>query len=191
MIFSFCLFACLYGLFLFICREVTERDHLFIDIDVHGPLFVSLMPMHSWMSRFVARERLTVAHILSVAALAEIATAIIERVVVAVVALFAVLAIKNEPMHHWSTVRSPGVPRLGAVCPLSTPIPLHQPFIVNGVYDGDLAFCERDKSDRLILRLNNRRALAAWTGHDLTSNEIAVFGRFSIVANIGSYPLGE
>ena len=39
-----------------------------------------------------------------------------------------------------------------------------------------------DEFDRLVLRLDNRFAFDAILGHDLTSNEIAVFDRISIVA---------
>jgi hypothetical protein len=44
-----------------------------------------------------------------------------------------------------------------------------------------LAFCQWNKFDRLIERLDNRLALDATLGHNLTSNEIAVFNRFFII----------
>jgi hypothetical protein len=102
--------------------------------------------------------------------------------VIAVIAELSRLEAKNYPVHHRASMVALCVERLRTLVPKGIPVPRHQADVFGSVYDGDLALSERDEFDRLIKRLDNRLAHYATFGHDLTSNEIAVFDRVSIVA---------
>ena len=173
--------ACLYGLFLFVFWEVSKANLFLVEMDVNRPFFVTLMPVNTSMAGFVIREWAAILHLLRSRSLAEIGAAIVQSIVVYVVAKLALHAAKNNAMHSGTAVGPFGIEGFGCFAPMSVPIPLHQEVINVGIDDSDISMRERNVSDRLVLRLNNRRALAAWTGHDLTSNEIAVFDRISII----------
>ena len=73
------------------------------------------------------------------------------------------------------------VKALGQGTPPSLPVKAHCILKSVCAYFGNLALCEGNVTNRLILRLNNRLAHNATFGHESTSNGLAVFGRILII----------
>ena len=153
-------------------------------------LQVAFVPNHSGNSSCAIAVTAVVLAILCLRAMPKIVTSIVEGVSVAVISFSRVSPFKpnNLSVHQYvptfalGPVSSISVERLSTWIPQRGPVPLHEPFVVSGIDDSDLALSKRDEFDRLVLRLDNRFAFDAILGHDLTSNEIAVFDRISIVA---------
>jgi hypothetical protein len=112
-----------------------------------------------------------------------IAATIIQRIAVSVVNSYSYRFVNdshNLALHGdmvctiavlWIAPRSVNVEFLGRRFPSGVPVPLHEPLVIGSVNDGVLPESQRDKSDRLILRLDNLVAFHAVL-HNPTSHEI-------------------
>jgi len=158
--------------------SVTNRDL---------PKMVSLVPCDPRYSRSVGGKNFVILGILRCCALAKIGTAVVKSVAVNMVNDFAWTRTYDQSVHPDGNPFFLPNNHAGSVkvvlgnASSKTPVPFHQPVVVVGIDNGNFSSCERNKFDRLVERLNNRFALDAKLGHDLTPNEIAVFNRFSIV----------
>lgn len=123
----------------------------------------------------VGREHSSVTAVLRSGRYAEIAVAIIkgltgfDMVSLAWITLFQP---KDFAMHVYSLPAN-SIKTFGWFIPASAPIPLIKKLVAVSGDNRVESFCQGNKLDRLIGRLNNRFASNAILGHDLTSNEIA------------------
>ena len=71
------------------------------------------------------------------------------------------------------TIFPGGVIALSVRFPDRLPVPLHEPFVIGGVYDGNLPLSERNDAIGWVERLNNRFAMhAVLASHGLSTTEI-------------------
>lgn len=151
------------------------------------PEVVSFVPCDPGHTRSIGGKNFVILGILRCRALAKVGTAVVKSVTINMVNDFALTRAYDYSVHPDGNPFFLPNNHAGSVkvvlgnAPGEAPVPFHQPVVVVGIDDGNFSSCERNKFDRLVERLNNRFALDAKLGHDLTSNEIAVFNRFSIV----------
>ncbi|HYR42159.1 MAG TPA: hypothetical protein VER98_03980 [Terriglobia bacterium] len=114
----------------------------------------------------------TIAAILRMTARSEIVTSIIKTVAVVVVSING-LMINQNAMHvnELAIGATPNRIETSFVFQCA-PVPLHQPIVIGSIYDGVVAFGQRDKFDRLVLRLDDFVSRHTIFLHDLTSNKI-------------------
>ncbi len=180
MLFNLCHSACKESVILI--AEITEVCAFSICVYVCLPNLISTVPYHTGIPAFVVFVAPAILAILLASSYAKVVAPIVQCVAVTMIALyFWISQTENKTMHQWPIVRSPSIKRMSRYIPECVPIPTHQPFIVESINNGNVAICQRNKFDRLIERLDNRLALDSILGHDLTSNEMAVFNRISIV----------
>jgi hypothetical protein len=165
--------------------EISQVYSFPTSVDVNLPSFISLLPYHASMTTFVIFESTAILHTFITGHVTKIVAAIVKRIAVLMIDLsLRIGSAKDKAVHKWTAVTGPRVKRFGSFVPLSTPRNNDDAIIFNGINGSNLPFCEANEFDSLILRLNNRLAVDALLGHDLTSNEIAVFDRFSILPEL-------
>jgi hypothetical protein len=126
--------------------------------------------VHSHKSAGIVRWFSSVPGILNASRFSQICPAIIKRVVVDVIGH----ASKNFRVHVTSVSTSAAsIKTLRMGIPFCTPVPLIEPFVVNGIDNCRLALRERDKTVGCIERLDNCVSFHA-VFHSLTSNEIVI-----------------
>lgn len=151
------------------------------NIDESLPSVLARYPVDSRMSRFAVAAKNTIVRVFGVRSFPKVGSSVVERVMVSMVGDVSRFWVRYLVVHSHHPIRSglgnplvsSGVKRFCVLVPSGVPIPLDQPFEVGCIHDCDLSLSERDVSDRLILRLNNRLAVHAKFGHDPTSNRIA------------------
>lgn len=153
-----------------------------IDPNAGFPFSPILTPKHTLETARIVEWFFLVSEILGVRTLTEIRSAVVERVVVTVVNLFAHLTTKNESLHVSTFLGS--IKTIGRGTPRGVPIPLIEPIEISGVNDDILPLRERDKTVGCVERLNNFVSLNTELFHFPTSNGILKFSRHSIIIAI-------
>lgn len=179
-VFIFCLKACAQGICpLFMVAKMFAFPP---KANTYLPSFHIWTPVNAGVSRRSVRANSSILCLLRICALPKIAASIIERISVPMVDLyFWISDTKDKTVHSWSTVTGSSVERLGSWMPKSIPRAFHDAFVVACINNRDLTFRQRNESDILVSRLNNRFAGNAILGHDLSITEIAVFDRSFIL----------
>ncbi len=116
--------------------------------------------------------------VLSLRTPSKIKPAVVESEMVFMVGKFSGIAPRYKVVHvdHLDRVLGSdlpeGVKAVSLLVVLGSPIPLHEPIVIGSINDGVLTFGKGDKSDRLILRLNDFVSDNTGFLHGLTSNKI-------------------
>lgn len=177
----FSLLTALYGFFSAI--EVSKVCAFAIGIYICCPFVISFMPLNTCMAAFAIFVGSAILSILFTCSGTQIRATIIERISIPMIALNRWISkSKDKSVHQWSSMRSAGIERFGTWIPLRVPQNIQDTFVIGCINNRNLSLCERNKSYRLILRLNNRFAGNAILDHDSTSNGIAAFSRIAIIA---------
>lgn len=135
--------------------EVTKVLTFPVCVYICGPALISLVITDTGSAGLAIRKYATVLHVLAARALAQVGAAIIQGVVVPVISKFSMRQTEDHLVHERAPVSSACVKRARAFIPEGVPSCLRQPSVVSGVHDGVVAMRERDKFDRLVLRLDN------------------------------------
>jgi hypothetical protein len=156
----------------------VPEEYLFAPhFDSRRPFSVRLVPVHAAITGCVISLHVGIRMVLGNRGWSKIFSPIIEAVSVLVIYVGQVcranLTVHVNQRSRFFSVPPDCVEAVGGREPVSAPIPLVEPIKVCRVNDGDLPLGQWDVSDRLILRLNDRLAVHAALGHNLTSNEIA------------------
>lgn len=156
-------------------RVVSQVDMNPIQARLCLPVSVAFRPRNTFKTRSIFGHLFSIGLVLGLGAGPEIQAAIIECILVLMIGIYALLICqrtvhKDHPSVGYDTFKASCVEPI--LCSESVPIPLHEPFVVGSIYNGNLSFGESDKSDRLVGRLDNGFAGNAILRHGLTSNEI-------------------
>lgn len=143
------------------------------------PFSCRFIPTDSSVSACIRSTHFCVISILCMCGFTEIPSSIIECVAIFVVSFFLWCAVQNNSVHtnYFPFVSSDGIKAFGVVIPLSTPVPLVEPFEIFGVNDGVLPLRQWDKAIGLVERLNNCVSFHA-AFHWSTSNGLLKFSRY-------------
>lgn len=120
-----------------------------------SPCFPKLTPIHTFVAARLCKGLALVHKVLTVRAWPNVFSFVVQTVTIPVVILWGVdnpSTFSNCSVHPNIVVPhsivslgipevSPGNPELGGV-----PLPLHEPFVINGVNDGEFTLCERDEA---------------------------------------------
>jgi len=161
--------------------EVSQMTRLPVVKNRRLPHLHVFSPPYSNVATFVVASCFTILSVLLISCNAKIITTVIQCIAILMITFNRwICQAKDQTVHQFSMSLS-GIIAFGPGVPISIPRPLHQPFVISNIDSCNLAFCQWNKFDRLIERLDNRLALDATLGHNLTLNEIAVFNRFFII----------
>jgi hypothetical protein len=165
--------------------EKTQVSTLTAGSYISLPLFAMFVPRYSFESAGVARTPFAVHVILRVIAFAQILSAVVQRVMVPMVAFFILVTRQNYLMHSssFSANASNSVKTFSICIPFRTPNELGQPRKISGIDDGVLALRERYQSVGLVERMNNRMAFHA--GHRSSEKGLLLFSRQFYQISVG------
>jgi len=158
-------------------NKVSKKNLLSFDFYGNSPLIFGCVPTHSFMPRSVIRLFICVGMTLRMSRWTQVRATVIQAITVFVVNVWEIswanLTVHVNKVLAFCLSITNSIKRISTWKIMGTPIPLHQPFVIGYIHNSNLSSCQRNISDRLILRLDNRLASNATFGHDLTSNEIA------------------
>jgi len=151
-----------YGLLVILI--VAEVGSVFVNGDVNDPASTVFVPKDSRHPRFTIGPHSLVLYILRLTADTKIIHAVVEGVVVPMISKSAIVICQSQKLSvHFNQCfsclfSSTCIKRLSTFRPFDAPIPLHEPFVLDSIYDCVLALRERDEADSLIERLDHLMA---------------------------------
>jgi hypothetical protein len=157
-------------------HEESYVDSLSARVNHSSPFFSPGVPSHTFVAAFVSSPLTLVERVLLVRCLPEIVTAIVQSVVIFVVALFVRTAAKNDTVHLPSAAFLMLPPASEVLGPLRVksfsergvtgkPKPLVEPIVVRSIDNGILALREWDQTIGCVERLSNGMPLFRRSGH--------------------------
>lgn len=167
----------------FLGVETTQVNASASSLDTRNPSPVS--PVNPFYSASVVAFLSRIKSVLTRSAGTQILFSVIKAIAVLVVYVWTRPVVEYEAMdlndsRFIMAIREMpdalNVIRMRGFVPMSKPVVLHKAFVIVAIDDGILPLCERNKFDRLILRLDDCMSVHAVL-HGLTSNEIVMSGR--------------
>jgi len=162
--------------------EATKPNPYFITRNVCSPFPAAFPKNYTLKSTGVIPSLAFVAFVLLLSAFPQIIAAIVECIVIFVVAFFIRSTTKNCPMHG-NTSTPQGIKTACAGIPERDPVPFVKPFVIRSIYERILIASKWDKFVKWILGLHNCVTL------DLIRSTFALFHRSSLKGLVKCSPI--
>jgi hypothetical protein len=129
-------------------RVKMAEEHLtIVGLYVSCPNSISSVPRHTSIPRSVVGPDFSVPNVLCMRTNSEIATPVVQRIVISVIDLDAIRKAQDEMVHGDylgdSSDGAPSASIISAIVIGSAPVPLHQPIVVGCIHNCDLSLRER------------------------------------------------